>query len=154
MLGINNCSAKKFEKRFGELLFVLGYYAIQTTPDKGDWGADLLAIDPDGNKWVYQCKHYKNSTPVQAVDEAVRARYYYYNSNYAAVVTTSTYTPQAIEYAKKAKIKLIDKSGENGKSLQKMCDDANRRLKVVNEWIVKRGYDKKTFQVGPKPIKF
>lgn len=152
--GIAKCSPMKFETRIGELLFVLGYYSIQTTPYKGDWGADLLAIDPSGKKWVFQCKHYKKSIPVQAVDEAVRARYYYFKSESTAVITNSTFTTQAMEYAGKATVALIDKSGETGKSLKKMCDDANLKLDKVNDWIKKNGYDKRIFQVGSKPIKF
>ena len=32
--GLAKCGPITFEKRFGELLFVLGYYAIETTPNR------------------------------------------------------------------------------------------------------------------------
>ena len=34
------------------------FKTVETTPPSGDFGADIVAVDVDGVRWVFQCKRY------------------------------------------------------------------------------------------------
>lgn len=92
-----------FEKLAGE-----GYTRLQLTPASGDHGADILAITPYGQSAAIQCKFYKDKVGQHAVQEAVSARIYY-NREIAIVITNSTFTPGAKDFAVKTETRLIER---------------------------------------------
>lgn len=94
----------QFEKYCAKLFSKLGYQ-VQVTKGSGDFGADLI-LD---NSISVQCKLYSGSVGLHALQE-VYSSMAKYKTKYAWVVTNSTFTKQAIEYASDAQIKLIDRN--------------------------------------------
>ena len=92
-------------------LFRTQGYAAQFTPHTGDYGADLILIG-DGKRIAVQAKRYAGSVGIAAVQEALSGQAYY-RCDTAWVVTTGSFTPNAVELAKKSGVKLIER-GELG----------------------------------------
>lgn len=106
---VDQISPYDFEEFVARLLSHNGYTQVDTTPASGDKGADVIAIDPNGRKTCFQCKHYKNSVGTAAVQEVIAAAQYYGCSS-MAVITTSTFTRQARELAQQAGVFLMDRN--------------------------------------------
>lgn len=83
-------------------------YAIELTPTTGDYGADLI-LSKDGQRAAVQAKRYAGSVGVQAVQEALSGRAYYH-CQAAWVITTGTFTTNALELAQKSGVKMIGRS--------------------------------------------
>lgn len=88
----------EYEEQVARSLRRKGYRNVQVTPKSGDYGADIIATDPHGNRVCIQCKFYRNSVGLAAVQEVVTAKAKY-NCNKAAVYTNSHFTKQAKELA-------------------------------------------------------
>jgi restriction system protein len=101
---LDSLSGEQFEK-FLEVLFADLGYKVERTQYIGDFGADLI-IERDGKKTVVQAKRYSGKVGVKAIQEVVAAKKYY-GADRAAVVTTSSFTKQAIELAYKNYVQLI-----------------------------------------------
>nr|WP_246386338.1 restriction endonuclease [Armatimonas rosea] len=97
---------KTFEECLGAIFSRQGY-AVEVTPYRGDWGADLVLVK-GRVRTVVQAKRYKKSVGVRAVQEAVAAKAKYRCSE-AMVVTNSTFTKQAVELARANKVTLVDR---------------------------------------------
>ena len=83
-------------------------YSVKQTGKTGDQGADLL-VNMGQNKVLIQAKCYTNRTVGNsAVQEAVAAMKFY-GCNKAMVVTSSTFTREAVELAKANNIDLVDR---------------------------------------------
>jgi len=93
----------EFEEYLAGLFRKQGYVA-ELTPSTGDFGADLVLLKDD-NRIAVQAKRYAGSVGVAAVQEALSGLAYY-QCNAAWVVTTGTFTPNAIELAKKSNVRL------------------------------------------------
>lgn len=93
---IDEMDGVAFEKRLWLLFQSLGY-KVETTPTRGDWGADLI-LTKDNLRTVVQAKRYSKPVGLSAVQEAVTARAKY-NCAKALVVTNNTFTAQARELA-------------------------------------------------------
>lgn len=100
-------SGYEFEQFLGNLFKKMGYNVINTKLS-GDQGADLI-VERFGEKTVVQAKNYSGSVGNKAIQEALTAREYY-KCNKAIVVTTSYFTRQAIDAAKKTKVELWDRN--------------------------------------------
>ncbi len=83
-------------------------YLVETTPKTGDFGADLI-LAKNNLRIAIQAKCYTGSVGVSAVQEALSGMAYYH-CNHAWVVTTGTYTVNAIKLAKQSKVRLIGPS--------------------------------------------
>ena len=94
----------EFEEYLAGLFRKQGYVA-ELTPSTGDFGADLILVKDD-NRIAVQAKRYAGSVGVAAVQEALSGLAYY-QCNVAWVVTTGTFTPNAIELAEKSSVRLI-----------------------------------------------
>ena len=100
-----------FERRVAEMYYKLGYKKEITDKASGDGGIDIILCKM-GKKYLVQCKRYseKNTVKVGVVRElmgVVASE----NADGGWVVTTSTFTKAAKEFAKKNKtLKLIDSS--------------------------------------------
>lgn len=71
---------------------------MEVTPPTGDYGADIVAYDNKGQKWVIQCKRYTGKVNNKAVQEAVAAKAHY-KAERAAVMTNSRLTEKARQLA-------------------------------------------------------
>ena len=79
----------------------------------GDLGADVTATAPDGRRIVIQAKRYSKTTKVTGPDlqRFGGTCFSIHQAEVAVVVTTSTFTKQAREYAAKMDIQLFDHEG-------------------------------------------
>lgn len=110
---IDSLSGLQFEEYCVKMFNSLGYSAIKTK-GSGDFGADLIL----NHSISVQCKLYKSPVGLHALQE-VYSSMARYKTNSAWVITNSTFTRQAVEYAKDAKIRLIDRE-----SLKQLTRDA------------------------------
>ena len=101
---INNMTGEQFEKYVAEKLIEAGWLDVKTTPKSGDHGVDIFATK-DGEKYVFQCKRYRQSVNTPAVQEIYTGKGVY-KADYAVVITNSTYTKKAREMAKELDVKL------------------------------------------------
>ncbi|MCH5249178.1 MAG: restriction endonuclease [Lachnospiraceae bacterium] len=97
-----------FEYTVADLLFHNGYRDVTVTQGSGDFGIDILARRKNV-KYAIQCKRYKNTVGVKAVQEAGLGTDFYH-CDAAAVVTNSTFTKQAINLAKTTGVRLWDRT--------------------------------------------
>lgn len=91
---IDYFSGEQFEDWCACLLSNLGYRNIQKTKSSGDQGADLIAIY-NGEKYAVQCKRYNGKLGNKPIQEVLAAKYYY-NCDYAFVMTNSFFTDGAL----------------------------------------------------------
>ncbi|MDO8892617.1 MAG: restriction endonuclease [Sulfurimicrobium sp.] len=89
-------------------LFRAHGYAAELTPVTGDYGADLI-LSKGGQRIAVQAKRYMGSVGVSAVQEALSGQAYY-QCDAAWVVTTGTFTTNALELAGKSGVKMIGRS--------------------------------------------
>jgi len=96
-----------FEKIIAQL-FRRGGFSVQETSYTGDYGADLVASKGE-ERVAIQVKRYgpTNSVGVGEVNQVLGGMRYY-DCNRCLVITTSRFTPAAIEMAKRAKVVLWD----------------------------------------------
>jgi restriction system protein len=89
----------------------LGYREVVHTGQTRDRGADLLAIDPEGERVVVQCKRLALTSKVgsSTVRNLIGALPLH-NATTALLVTTSTFTAEAHHAANVAGIRLLDGS--------------------------------------------
>lgn len=99
-------SGEAYESYVVRRLRVTGYINVRTTPASGDYGVDILA-HKDGYSYAIQCKKYSNSpVGVHAVMEAHSGKDYY-GCQRAMVITTSSFTRQAINMANDLGVILV-----------------------------------------------
>jgi len=104
---LDQLSGVAFEK-FLDGLFRAQGYITELTAATGDYGADLI-LSKDGQRIAVQAKRYVGSVGVQAVQEALSGQAYY-QCNTAWVITTGTFTANALALAKKSGVKMIGRS--------------------------------------------
>lgn len=88
----------EFEKKCLDALESLGF-CVEETPVSGDFGADLLA-SRNTLKFCIQCKDHITPIGVGAIQESYSAMEFY-DSDYAVVVCSSSFTPAALKMADK-----------------------------------------------------
>ena len=101
---LDKLSGVEFE-HFLAGLFRENGYEVQLTSTSGDYGADLI-LSKENTRIAVQAKRYIGSVGVQAVQEALSGMAYY-KCNSAWVITTGTYTQNAIQLAQKSDVKLF-----------------------------------------------
>ena len=104
---LDQLTGVEFEEFLAGLFRAQGYTA-KLTPTTGDYGADLI-LSKDGQQIAVQAKRYTGSVGVQAVQEALSGQAYY-KCHTAWVITTGTFTINALELAKKSGVKMIGRS--------------------------------------------
>ena len=104
---LDQLSGTEFEEFLAGLFRAQGY-AAEFTAVTGDYGADLI-LSKDGRRIAVQAKRYAGSVGVQAVQEALSGQAYY-QCDTSWVITTGTYTVNALELAAKSGVKLIGRS--------------------------------------------
>ena len=103
----------KFEELTAELLRSMGYVDVKRVGKPADRGVDVEAylIDGFGNKtkYIVQCKFYDPKNPVRSGElQKFVGALKTHNADRGIFVTSSRYTPEAIEIAQLSTITLID----------------------------------------------
>ncbi|WP_284745470.1 restriction endonuclease [Amycolatopsis sp. RTGN1] len=103
----------EFERALAFLCARDGCSQAQVTGRAGDLGADVVAYAPDGRKIVLQAKRFSGTHKVGGPDlqRFGGTCYTVHGARVAAVVTTSTFTKQARQYAAHHGIRLFDVHG-------------------------------------------
>lgn len=100
-------SGYDFEAFLHGLFKRLGYRS-QLTSMSGDYGADLVLIDPrTRERIVVQAKHYRGNLGLKPVQEVVAARQHY-QADACWVVTNSRFTAAAQQLAADNAVVLVD----------------------------------------------
>lgn len=103
----SNLSGSDFERLLYRLFEAMGY-VVQLTGKVGDQGGDLI-LNKGPERILIQAKRYGDySVGNKAVQEAVAAKDYY-NCTRSMVVSTATFTPEAVSLAKATNVELISK---------------------------------------------
>jgi restriction system protein len=99
-----------FEEAIADLCRRDGCQDVEVVGGAGDLGADVLATSPDGRRVVIQCKRYAptHKTGSQDLQRFGGTCWTVHGAQLAIVVTTSTFTAPAEEYAATCNIQLID----------------------------------------------
>lgn len=105
---IDDLTGLQFENFCASLLQRNGYVNVRVTQASGDFGADIVAYDRNGNKWVFQCKRYKNNLGNTPIQEVVAAKLHY-GARYAGVMTNSHFTTAAKQLARENGVVLIER---------------------------------------------
>lgn len=100
-----NMNGTEFESYVGRRLKEFGYTKVKVTQASGDFGADVIAVNSNGETVCIQCKHYSQPVGIKAVQEIYSAKQYY-SCQKAMVITNSTYTTAAINLANKTGVDL------------------------------------------------
>ncbi|WP_260327850.1 restriction endonuclease [Streptomyces sp. Ag109_O5-1] len=109
-------SPGEFEHAIAYLCERDGCTDVEVVGGAGDLGADVIATAPTGHRIVIQCKRYGPTNKVGSPD-AQRFGGTCYTVHYAHIpvmVTTSTFTRQAVTYATAQGIRLYDERALGG----------------------------------------
>ncbi|MFJ9411603.1 restriction endonuclease [Streptomyces sp. NPDC101393] len=100
----------EFERAVALLCERDGCREVRVVGGANDLGADVLAVTPDGRRLVVQCKQYRDTNKVgsQDVQRFGGTCFTVHDADIAAVVTTSTFTEPAVEYAERSGIRCLD----------------------------------------------
>lgn len=104
---MDGMSGEDFEHAILFYLKKLGWHVTDTSVT-GDFGADLVGLDPQGIQCVIQAKRWNNNVGVAAVHEVLGAKAYY-RAERAIVVTNRYLTKSARELAKRANVETWER---------------------------------------------
>ncbi len=93
-----------YEQLIADKLSSYGW-ATETTKATGDQGADVIA-EKNGKRVVVQCKWYSNPVGNDAVQQVISGRFFY-NAQYAVVVSNSRFTASAHQIAQSSNVILM-----------------------------------------------
>ncbi len=96
-----------YEHFVAEQLSRQGFFNVEVTQASGDFGADIIMSDKNGDKVCVQCKQYSKPVGIKAVQEIIGAKAYY-KCQRAMVITTATFTPAAKELAGTSGVELYE----------------------------------------------
>ncbi|MFI5762428.1 MULTISPECIES: restriction endonuclease [unclassified Streptomyces] len=102
--------ADGFEHAIAALCARDGCTPVEVVGGAGDLGADVIATTPDGLRVVVQCKHYADTNRVgsQDLQRFGGTCFAVHDADVAILVTTSSYTAPALEYAAACGIICVD----------------------------------------------
>lgn len=102
--------ADGFEHTVAALCARDGCTPVEVVGGAGDLGADVIATTPDGLRVVLQCKHYGEDNRVgsQDLQRFGGTCFAVHDADVAVVVTTSSFTAPALEYAAACGIVCVD----------------------------------------------
>ncbi len=129
---IRQLSWRQFESIVGEAFRRRGYSVIENAVDGPDGGIDLL-IKKDGRKFYVQCKQWKQNTvsvkPVRELLGVITAG----GADGGFFVSSGRYTQDAIAFARKTSIELID-----GDELAAMVEEARAPQPFMDPTVIRR----------------
>lgn len=108
MKDIDEMKGHDFEVYCAKILKAMGYCQVKVTPQSGDFGADIVAMDKKNQRWVFQCKRYASKLGNAPIQEIVAAKGHY-RAVCAGVITNSTFTVKARQLAKENNVMLIER---------------------------------------------
>ncbi|MER6449229.1 restriction endonuclease [Streptomyces venezuelae] len=102
--------ADGFEHTIAALCARDGCHQVEVVGGAGDLGADVIAVTADGLRVVVQCKHYGEGNRVgsQDLQRFGGTCFVIHEADVAVVVTTSSFTAPAAEYAAACGIVCVD----------------------------------------------
>ncbi|WP_423832531.1 restriction endonuclease [Streptomyces manipurensis] len=102
--------ADGFEHAVAALCARDGCTSVEVVGGAGDLGADVLATTADGRRVVIQCKHYAEDNRVgsQDLQRFGGTCFAVHEADVAVIVTTSSFTAPAAEYADTCGIVTVD----------------------------------------------
>ncbi|MEU9026569.1 restriction endonuclease [Streptomyces sp. NPDC048383] len=105
--------ADGFEHTVAALCARDGCSPVEVVGGAGDLGADVIATTADGQRIVIQCKHYAEDNRVgsQDLQRFGGTCFAVHEADVAIVVTTSSFTSPAAEYAATCDILCVDADG-------------------------------------------
>jgi restriction system protein len=107
IIDIDRMSGRMFEECLLQLFRSRGWH-VYLTPPSGDYGADLVGTDENGQVIVIQAKRYQRTVGVRAVQEVLGGKVHYRASR-ALVITNNEFTPNARTLARQANVELWDR---------------------------------------------
>ena len=124
-LDIRNNFAKfkprEFEKLIAQLFQKMGY-KVKLTPEKADYGADIIA-EKDKERIVIEVKKWKRKNHVGDLEvRSLIGSMPYFNATKAIFITTSDFTERAREQARGAQDRGIHIELWNGYTLRRMIE--------------------------------
>lgn len=119
----------EFERYCGQLLILIGYKQVLYTKASGDHGADIIA-SKGGYKYAIQCKCYKSTISVKAIQEALSGKMYYH-ADFAVVMTNSFFTKQARSDAAHLNVQLWDR-----KAIERMKTTAKKMALLSSDQAI------------------
>ncbi|NJQ01699.1 restriction endonuclease [Streptomyces sp. PLAI1-29] len=113
--------AYAFEQAVAALCVRDGCREVSVAGGAGDLGADVLAVCPDGRRVVIQCKRYRDTNKVGSEDlqRFGGTCFTVHEADIAVLVTTSSFTGPAVDYAGRTGIRCVD-----GEALAAWTDQA------------------------------
>lgn len=101
---------KQFEHAMGHLLHDLGYRHVRHVGKSRDLGADLIAVTPDGQNVVIQCKRHAPGSKIGSPDiqTFIGMALVHHRAERGIFVTTAEFSSPAIELARQHPIDLWD----------------------------------------------
>lgn len=120
-------STYEFEKFCADLLNQLNYH-VKVTPPKADGGKDLIGTDPTKQKIYGEVKQWTSTNVGRPLLQKLKGAMVDANIKQGIFITTSKFSKQALEYAKRNNIKCIDRS-----ELNKLIAKADKQIhKSIN----------------------
>ena len=98
-------TGEAYERLVGFCLMKSGWKILEYTEQSGDFGADIIAENPEGRKFCIQCKRYNKKVSLDAVQQ-VYAAIKYYDCEKGMVITNSKFTRSAHKLARKTEVLL------------------------------------------------
>lgn len=105
-------STYEFEKFCADVLNQLNYH-VKVTPPNNDGGKDIYGTDPDNKRIFGECKQWKTPHVGRPHLQKLKGAMCDANINYGIFITTSKFSKQALEYAKRNNIRCVDRSELN-----------------------------------------
>ncbi len=108
---VDSMTGVEFEKYCINLLVKSGKFSrAHMTDVTNDYGADIVATDNEGTRWVFQCKRYSSNLNNRPIQEVI-ASMAHYKATKAAVITNSWFTDNAKVLGRDNGVWLIDRAG-------------------------------------------
>lgn len=108
---VDTMTGVEFERYCINLLVKTGRFnRAQMTDVTNDYGADIVAVDNEGIRWVFQCKRYSSNLNNRPIQEVI-ASMAHYKATKAAVITNSWFTDNAKVLGRENGVWLIDRAG-------------------------------------------
>ncbi|MGW6414872.1 restriction endonuclease [Streptomyces sp. NPDC055055] len=104
----------RFERAIADLMRCDGCVDAAQVGGAGDFGADVRATDPNGRRWLIQCKHRKAGQSGEAVGapdlQVLNGIGRVHDSDVVVLVTNGRFTKPAVEFARSQKVQLVDRA--------------------------------------------
>ena len=116
-----------FEEMVAEYFRLQGHRAVVSGSAAGDHGVDVVVRTKNGNKWVVQCKRYKNNVGEPVIRDLMGV-IQHEEADLGILMTSGGFTRKAVEWAKNKPIRLVD-----GKQLLKLTKTVQQKNAVAKQ---------------------